>query len=192
MRSRGVEFILVGILSIGVLACHPPKPAAPERPPVEPPAGWRLARQEPRRNTYSATFVPKLRTSQEKIWITILRKPEFISKSTAELLEVFQPHFICQNRDLNILKKDPNELLFEEKDSVCYGQAYRYTIGRIARGKANVSYYAYRADLHELPVDHRDFVLKTLSSAPLDTTGSPPSEKAVPTSVGTSSGAAAH
>src|SRR5271167_3388707 len=101
MRSRNFRYILAGLLSIGMLACHPPKPAAPARPLIEPPAGWRMARQEPRRETYAATFVPKLRTSQEKMWVTILRKPQFISKSNDELLQVFQPRFICKDRDLN-------------------------------------------------------------------------------------------
>jgi len=189
MRSCGVEYILAGVLSIGLLACHPPKPAAPERPPIEPPAGWRMARQEPRRNTYGATFVPKQRTSQEKMWITILRKPEFLSKSTDELFQIFQPRFICQNRGLNVLKKDQNEILFEEKDAVCYGQNYRYTMGRITRGHGSVSYYAYRADVQTVPDDHRDFVLKTLTSAPLDASGPPPPEKPAASVPGTSAGA---
>jgi hypothetical protein len=173
MRSRGVKFILVPLFSLGLLACHPPKPAAPMGPPIQPPEGWRVGRQEVRKNIYSATFVPKLRTSQEKLWITILRKPEFLDKSADDLLPIFQPHFICKSRDLNVIKKDLNEIVFEEKDATCYGQAYRYTLGRVARGRANVSYYGYRADVQQMPNDHRDFVLKTLTSAPLDTSGPP-------------------
>ena len=130
-----------------------------------------MARQEPRRNVYSATFVPKQRTTQEKMWVTIVRKPEFLTKSTDDLLQVFQPHFICQNRDLNVLKKDQSEILFEEKDTFCYGQANRYTMGRITRGTGSVTYFAYRADVPELADDRRDFVMKTLTSAPLDASG---------------------
>ena len=135
MRSRRAQSILIGVFSLGLWACHPPKAAAPVRAPIEPPAGWRMARQEPRREVYSATFVPKHRTSQEKMWVTIVRKPQLISKSSDELLQVFQPRFICKDRDLNVLKKDQNEIVFEEKDSTCYGQNYRYTVGRITRGQ---------------------------------------------------------
>ena len=184
--------MLVGILCIGLLGCHPPKPAAPERAPVTPPPGWRMARQQARRNGYSATFVPKQRTSQEKMWLTIVRKPEILSKSPDELLKDFQPHFICQFRDLNVLKKDHNDILFEERDSVCYGQKYRYTIGRITKGKASVSFYAYRADLQELPEGRRDFALKAISSAPLDTSGSPTPEKSVAASASATAGATSH
>ena len=173
MRSRRVQY-LIGVFALGLWACHPPKPAEPARAPIEPPAGWRMARQEPRRDSYGATFVPKLRTSQEKMWITILRKPQFISKSSDELFQAFQPHFICENRNLNVLKKDQNEVLFEEKDSTCYGQNYRYTLGRITRGKASVSYLAYRADVADIPSDRRDSFLKILTDAPLDASGSPP------------------
>ncbi len=109
------------------------------------------------------------------MWVTILRKPQFISKSSDELFQIFQPHFICQNRNLNVLKKDQNEVLFEEKDSTCYGQNYRYTLGRITRGNASVSYYAYRADVADVPNDRRDALLKTLTDAPLDASGAPPS-----------------
>jgi hypothetical protein len=133
-----------------------------------------MARQEARKNSYAATFVPKLRTSQEKIWITILRRPEFIGKSTDELLQVFEPRFICKDRNLNVLKKDQNEIVFEEQDSTCYGQTFRYTMGRIARGHNTVAYYAYRADVPAIPNDRRDFVMKTITTAPLDTTGAPP------------------
>ncbi len=183
MRSRGLQFIIAGILCSGLLACHPPKPAAPQRLPVEPPPGWRIGQQRSQRNQYAVSFVPKQRTSQEKMWVSILRKPELISKPIDELLADFQPHFICKSRDLSVLKKTANDLLFEEKDSICYGKSYRYTIGRITRGKGTVSYYAYRADVKELPGDRRDMVLKALSTAPLDTSGAPaasPSESANP------------
>ncbi len=133
-----------------------------------------MARQEARKNSYAATFVPKLRTSQEKIWITILRRPEFIGKSTDELLQVFEPRFICKDRNLNVLKKDQNEIVFEEQDSTCYGQTYRYTIGRITRGQKSIAYYAYRADVPAIANDRRDFVMKTITTAPLDTTGASP------------------
>jgi hypothetical protein len=189
MRLRGLKFILVGILSIGLFGCHPPKRATPERPPVEPPPGWRIGRQQdPRRHNYRATFVPKQRTAQEKMWVTILRQPDLRSKSIDELLATFRPAFICQSRDLNVLKKDHNDILFEEKDAVCYGKTYRYTIGRVTRGKASVSYYAYRADVPELPEGRRDFVLKAISSAPLDSSGSPQPEKSVAASASPSAG----
>jgi len=192
MRSRGVQSILVGVFSLGLWACHPPKSAAPARPPLEAPAGWRMARQEPRRESYGATFVPKQRTSQEKMWVTILRKPQFISKSTDELFQVFQPHFICKDRNLNVLKKDQNEILFEEKDSTCYGQNYRYTMGRITRGQGSVSYFAYRADVAGVSSDQRDFVLKTLTTAPLDASGSaPPANSAAPAASTAAGGGAA-
>jgi hypothetical protein len=173
MRSRPVQSLLIGICALGLSACHPPKAAAPARPLIEPPPGWRMARQEPRRETYGATFVPKQRTSQEKMWVTILRKPQFLGKSTDELFQVFQPHFMCKDRDLNVLKKDQNEILFEERDSTCYGQNYRYTVGRITKGKAAISYFAYRADVPNPTSDRRDFVLKTLTTAPLDASGGP-------------------
>ena len=182
MRLRALRIVFIGILCGGLLACNPPKTEAPVRLPVEPPPGWRVGRQVPRKNVYSASFVPKQRTKQERMWITILRRPEFPVKSIDELLATFQPHFICKSRDLNVIRKDPNDVLFEEKDSVCYGKPFRYTIGRITRGKTNVSFYAYRADLQDLPADRRDFIIKALSSAPLDTSGLPPLEKAAASS----------
>jgi hypothetical protein len=172
MRSRRFDYILAGVLSIGMLACHPPAPPPTARAPIEPPVGWRMGHQRPRPDMYSASFVPKQRVSEEKMWITILRKPEFLSKSADELLQVFQPEFICQSRDLNVLKKTENEVVCEETDSVCYGRGYKYTMGRIAKGRASVSYYAYRSDAQQVPADHRDFILKTLTSAPLDISGS--------------------
>jgi hypothetical protein len=102
------------------------------------------------------------------MWVTILRKPEYLGKSTDELLQIFEPRFICENRDLNVLKKDQSEVIFEQKDLFCYGQANRYTIGRITKSPTAISYFAYRADVPALPDDRREFVLKTLKSAPLE------------------------
>lgn len=143
-------------------------PAPEERPPVEPPPGWRIGRLDTRNNMYRATFVPKQRTYQEKLWVAIARNPPYLAKSTDELFDVFKPIFICQNKDVKFLKKEYGDIIFEEKDSDCYGRRYRLTIGRIARGHSTVSFYGYRADQLELPAGDRDFVIKALSSAPLE------------------------
>jgi len=132
--------------------------------------------QTPRPDTYGATFLPKQRSYQEKMWITILHKSEYQSKSIDELFQMFRPLFICQNKDLNVLKKDPNEILFEEKDSMCYGRRFRTTIARLVKGQSSISFYAYRADLEKTPEGRREFVLKTITSVPLD---KPTSEKSV-------------
>ena len=81
---------------------------------------------------------------------------------------MFRPIFICRDKDLNVLKKDPNEILFEEKDSLCYGRRFRNTIARLVKGQNSVSFYAYRADLELPPEGRRDFILKALTSVPLD------------------------
>ncbi len=175
MRLRYFHYLLAGIVSVGLLSCQPPSPAAPQRPPVEPPTGWRFASQVPRQNTYGATFLPIERTFQERMWIEILRQPEFQSKSIDQLLEMFRPHFTCQSDDLNVIKKTPNEVIFEEKHSVCYGRPYRLTLGRLTKGRAGVSFYAYRTDRPDLPEGHRDFILNALTTAPLDTSAPPAS-----------------
>lgn len=105
------------------------------------------------------------------MWIEILRQPEFQSKSIDQLMEMLRPHFTCQTDDLNVIKKTPTEIVFEEKHSACYGRAFRLTLGRITRGRAGASFYAYRADRLDLPEGHRDFILKALESAPLDARG---------------------
>jgi len=105
------------------------------------------------------------------MWIEILRQPEFQSKSIDQLMEIFRPHFTCQTDDLDVIKKTPTEIVFEEKHSACYGRPFRLTLGRITRGRAGVSFYAYRADRLNLPQGHRDFILNALTSAPLDARG---------------------
>jgi len=134
--------------------------------------------QAPRPNSYSATFLPKQRTIQERMWIQILRQPEFQSKSIDQLLEILRPHFICKSDDLTVFKKTPTEIVFEEKHSFCYGRPYRLSVGRITRGRGSVSYYAYRADRVDLPQPHVDFILKAINHASLDSSG--PSEPANP------------
>jgi hypothetical protein len=105
------------------------------------------------------------------MWLTLVRKPEFVSKPIDELLQNFRPIFICQTKDMTVLGEDPNEMTFEERDETCYGRNHRYTIARIVRGRTSVAIYAYRADVAELPPGRRDFVLKTLASAPLEKAG---------------------
>jgi hypothetical protein len=186
---------VAGLLSAGLLGCHLAKPSTTEHHlPVEPPPGWRVGQQQAHPNRYAVSFVPKQRTIMEKMWVTILRKPEVSAQSPNGLITTFQPHFICQSHDLNVLKKELNDIVFEEKDAVCYGRNYKYTIGRIVRGRNTVTYYAYRADQLELPPGRRDFVLKTITSAPLDASGTAPSDKppAAATSPAAPAAAASH
>jgi hypothetical protein len=174
MRSLGTKYILPGILFIGLLGCNPPKPSAPatsEEFKISPPTGWRVAGKQFQKGRDEEIFFPKQRRLYERMWIDIFHQPEMVSKSTDELLHQFSPHFICQSEDLNILKKDPHEVLFEQKNAVCYGKPYRLTIARITKGRDSIFYYGYRSDRLDLPDGERDFILKTLASAPLDTSG---------------------
>jgi hypothetical protein len=174
MRSIGTKYILLGILLLGPLGCNPPNPSAPsaaEAFKIPPPPGWRVAGRQIQKGRDAETFLPKQRRLYEKMSVDIFRQPETVSKSTDELLAEFKPRFICQSEDLNILKKDPNEVLFEQKNSVCYGKPYRLTIARITKGRDSVFYYGYRADRLDLPDGEHDFILKTLTSAPMDTDG---------------------
>jgi len=117
---------------------------------------------------YGETFLPKHRVIFERMWLSISSKPTFVSKSIDELVQMVRPIFICQSKDMKVLSEDPNEAVFEEQDNFCYGRGYRHTIARIVKGKSTVSVYLYRADVKELPEGRRDFVLKTMTSAPLD------------------------
>jgi|HubBroStandDraft_3_1064219.scaffolds.fasta_scaffold252009_1 hypothetical protein len=168
MRWSGLRFISIGILSLAIFGCNSPKQSGPQRSPIEPPDGWRLVRQSSKPDSYGALFLPKQRFYQEKMWVTILRKPELQGKSIDDLYRMFRPVFICQNKKINIVKKDANEVLFEEQDMVCYGRTYRYSIARLTRGQDRVSFYSYRADMQDLPAGRRDFVMKTLTTAPLE------------------------
>lgn len=135
---------------------------------LPPPEGWRLTGQVNKPDRTGADFLPKQRSIPERMWVTITNRPEIMSQSMDQLLQSFRPIFICQSKDMKVLSEDANEALFEESDAVCYGRTYRYTIARVVRGKSNVSIFVYRADVHVLPGDRRDWVLKTLSAAPLD------------------------
>jgi len=153
-----------------LLGCHKqPKPAAVAEPPlIPPPNGWRLVAHGNRPGSYGENFLPKERTIAERMWVTIIKRPEFLSKSIDELLQALRPPFICKSKDMNVLSKDANEIIFEEQDSLCYGRQYRYTMARITKAKSSISFYAYRADAAQLPEGRRDFVLKTLAGASLD------------------------
>lgn len=169
MRWSGLRFIFIGIFSWAIIGCNSPKQAGPQRLPIEPPDGWRLVRQSSKPESYGAIFLPKQRSFQEKMWVTILHKPDLQAKSMDELFRIFRPVFICQNKELNILKKDANEVLFQERDLMCYGRPYRYTVARLTKGESRISFYAYRADMKDLPDGRRDFIIKALTTAPLDT-----------------------
>ena len=133
-----------------------------------------MVRQATKPDSYGALFLPKQRSYQEKMWITIVHKPDLQAKSMDELFRVFRPVFICQDKKLNILKKDANEMLFQEQDLTCYGRPNRYTIARLTKGQNRISFYAYRADMKDLPEGRRDFIMKALTAAPLDTAAPKP------------------
>ncbi len=175
MRWSGLRFIFIGIFSFALVGCNSsPQQAGPQRLPIEPPDGWRLVRQATKPESYGAIFLPKQRAYQEKMWVTIVHKPDLQSKSIDDLFTIFRPVFICQNKNLNILKEDANEILFEEQDLMCYGRNYRYTIARLTKGEDRISFYAYRADMKDLPDGRRDFIMKALTSAALDTASPKP------------------
>jgi hypothetical protein len=171
MRWSGLRLIVCGILTIALLGCNakPSKPpAVVEVPPVAPPEGWRMVTHVRKPGNYGETFLPKERGIPERMWVTIISQPSYTSKSIDELLQIFRPIFICKSKDMNVISKDANEMVFEEQDSVCYGKGYRNTIARFTKAHDKVSVYVYRADVDALPPDRREFVLKTIEAAPLD------------------------
>jgi hypothetical protein len=114
-------------------------------------------------------FSPKRKTYQQRLWLVQTRDPKIVSKSSDELLAMYRPVFLCQHKDVTVLKSDYGDLLFTEKDSNCYGRLYRLTMGRIAHGRSAVSAFLYRADQLDLPPGDQDFIIKTMTSAPLPT-----------------------
>jgi hypothetical protein len=192
MRVREIKFVIVGLMLVAAFGCRPKPPSPEERIPVPLPAGWRVGQiRNIHGGRFRVGFLPKKKTYRERLWIEQIRDPKILSKSSDELLQMILPVFICKEKNLNFLKREYGDTLFEEKDSICYGKPYRLTLARIARGRSVVSFYAYRADQLELPPGDRDFILKTLSSAPFPTDASPGDASATTTPSSNASPAAA-
>jgi hypothetical protein len=171
MRVREFTIVLAVLILASAWGCRPTggSHGTPEAPIVQPPEGWRIAHIQHRGDLIREVFAPKKKTYEQKMWLVQTRDPKILSKSQDELWSMHLPIFICQHKDRIVLKNDYADILFVEKDSMCYGRPYRLTITRIARGRSAVSAFVYRADLVDLPPDDQDFIIKTMTSAPLPT-----------------------
>ena len=105
------------------------------------------------------------------MWVVIDHDPTLpvLKMSLNDTVESFRLVAGCQQRDLNLIRKDDDNILFEDKGAKCYKHAFRLTIGRIVRSSDTLSFIAYRADLEQLPADKRSAIIAFLDAAPLGT-----------------------
>jgi hypothetical protein len=175
MHRRVMPAVLAGLLlclsAPGCTRSKPHAPAAPQ-PPVPPMSGWKIGLLRKENNTIRETFIPEHREGgHERMWVVITDDPTqpLLKTSVNDTVETFRLPAGCQQRDLNLIRKNEDDILFEDKGAKCYKHAFRTTIGRIARSNDTVSFIAYRVDLEKLPDDKRDAIIKYLNAAPLRT-----------------------
>jgi len=133
--------------------------------------GWKLELVKNENSTVRETFVPEHREGgHARMWVVINHDPTLplLKTSLNDTVESFRLPAGCQQRALNLIRKDDNDILFEDKDAKCYKHAFRMTIGRIVRSKDTVSFIAYRADVEQLPPDQRSAIIAYLDAAPFD------------------------
>jgi len=157
-------------LCVAASACHRESPKKVEVPLPNPMQGWKVIFQTSYKDVRRVTFAPIGQpVGKEKMWAVIVSDPPFRTSSTQELIEKFRPTLVCDKRDLNVLRKDYGDMLFEEHDTGCHNRPHSLTLARITRSVHSVSYLAYHANVEELPPDKKDNLIKYMNSAPLET-----------------------